>query len=117
MRLAIVGSTQLAGRKVACNIICRTIEEIRPILVVSGGAIGVDQMGVLIAEHVYNIPTMVYFPITKDWAGYKARNILVASNCDYLLRIVWANSNTYGSGWTMERAKKNGARVKEYVCL
>lgn len=117
MRLAIVGSTQLAGKQIACDLICKVIDELKPTSVVSGGALGVDQLGVLIAELVYNLPTTVYFPLTNNWEGYKVRNILVAGNCDYLVRIAHANSKTYGSGWTRDRAREKGVVTREYLCL
>lgn len=115
MRLAIVGSTALGQNKEAKEIILEAFKRLSPILVVSGGAVGIDTLGVTLAKE-QGIATKEYLPVDNTWAsGYKPRNLLIAQNCDYLIRIAWKRSKTYGSGWTRDRAMELGVPCEEFV--
>lgn len=118
--LAIVGSTQFAQDEKATiaaeRIIDETIQELRPDHIVSGGAIGVDELAVLAADR-WGIPITEYKPKHRRWApdGYKARNQLIAEACTHLLCIRHVNSKTYGSGWTADYAHRLGKPVERRV--
>lgn len=116
MKLAIVGSTRLAGNEEALNIIRKVLREKQPSLVVSGGAKGIDSMAVAEAEAL-GIDTREFLPTLYQWAphGFKERNLLIAMECDELVRIVSTKSTTYGSGWTRDRAKEMGKPTEEYI--
>lgn len=114
MKLAIVGSTSLAGNAEAKRIIRDVLDELRPDCVVSGGAIGIDTMAVEEANR-REIGTLVHWPVGKGWSFYKERNLRIAKDCDHLVRIVAVNAKTYGSGWTRDRAAEMGKPTREYV--
>lgn len=114
MRLAIVGSTSLDGNSKATQIIRRVIDRYQPTLVVSGGAKGIDSMAVKMAQ-LKGILTIEYLPEHKGWTFYKKRNLLIAQNCDRLIRIAAYDSKTYGSGWTRDRAKELGIPTEEFL--
>lgn len=114
MKLAIVGSTELSGNGRALTQICRVLDRLRPALVISGGAKGIDSMAVAEAES-RGIPTRVYLPTVRNWEqGFKPRNIQVAEACDHLVRIFSPKSKTYGSGWTRDYAVKLGKPTEEF---
>lgn len=58
------------------------------------------------------IPFRAYPPETKDWEGYKKRNIAMATACNTLVAIRSKSSTTFGSGWTANYAKKKHRLVK-----
>lgn len=112
-RLAIVGSTSLAGNPQAVFEVMRAITEHDPIEVISGGAVGIDTMAEREAEE-RGIPTRIFRPERRQWAGpggFKERNARIATACDHLVRIYDPDSGTYGSGWTADLAEKQGRRV------
>lgn len=113
MKLAIVGSTELAGSDRVRLAICHVLDRLRPDLVVSGGAKGIDSMAVAEASS-RGIPTQVFRPKVLDWEhGFKPRNIQIAEACDQLVRIFSATSKTYGSGWTRDYAATLGKPTEE----
>lgn len=114
MRLAIVGSVSLAGNAEAARLIEEALDKYQPTLVVSGGAKGIDSMAVQAAKR-RGIAFKEYLPKTQNWAGFKPRNLLIANNCDALVRIVARASKTYGSGWTRDRAKERGVPTEEHI--
>jgi hypothetical protein len=91
------------------------------LVVVSGGAAGVDAMA---AEEAANlgIPPeriIVHWPNGKGWIYYKERNLRIVEELqkgDRLVRIWGSCSRTYGSGWTRDRAilRLGRAAVEEY---
>lgn len=117
MKLAIVGSTSLDGDAEAARIIDEVLDLYRPTVVVSGGAPGIDTMAVRMAQ-ASGISTMEFFPQVRRWAGaggFRERNLKIAEACDRLVRIVSAESTTYGSGWTRDRAAELGKPTEEFV--
>lgn len=118
MRLAIVGSTQfdqdMPATEWATMLIEKVLAQYKPEAVVSGGAIGIDSLGVKLAE-VVGIEVVEFLPATKNWAGYKARNLLIAEECTHLLCLRHRDSQTYGSGWTADQAEKLGKPVRRYT--
>lgn len=114
VRLAIVGSVSLDGNPQAAEIIQKVINKYHPTLVVSGGAPGIDTMAVN-AARLKGIPVKEYTPSGQGWSYYKRRNLMIAQNCDRLVRIVARDSKTYGSGWTRDRARELGVPTEEYL--
>lgn len=62
----------------------------------------------------YGWETRIHLPPTKNWEGYKARNILIAKDVDILYAIRSTSSTTFGSGWTANYAEKLGKEVHRY---
>lgn len=114
MKLAIVGSVSLAGNAEAQSYIEMMLDEYRPDVVVSGGAKGIDSMAVAEAKK-RGLAFVEHLPKTNNWAGFWPRNLLIAQDCDALVRIVASDSKTYGSGWTRDRAKEMGKPTREWV--
>lgn len=113
LRLAIVGSVLLEGNSEAAKIIRKVLDRYQPTLVVSGKGRGIDTMAITMAQ-LKGIPTMEYAPEGEGWSFYKRRNLLIAQNCDRLVRIAARSSKTYGSGWTRDRARELGVPTEEY---
>lgn len=117
IRLAIVGSREFtkhpADFSTADGLIALYLFALQPDLVVSGGATGIDQLGVLKARQ-YGIPYREFLPKTRNWAGFKARDKLIAHSCTHLLCIRHTTSKTYGSGWTADYAESLGRLVFRY---
>jgi hypothetical protein len=113
--LAIVGSTRFLdttaiGR--AREVIAGVFERRRPDKVISGAAEGVDTLGVQMAREA-GIEVEEFPPANPRWQpdGYQARNDLIADQCTRLLRVACRWSATYGSGYTHDRAKRQGKLV------
>lgn len=118
MRLAIVGSTRFAdpgAADVARHIIYQAIWVMKPDVVISGGAVGVDTFGEEIARTAgYSDDRLIiHRPRNQRWEpdGFKDRNLLIAQDCTHLLAIRCKQSKTYGSGWTADRAEELGKTV------
>lgn len=116
--LAIVGSTKFTNPNSlveAERLIRAAIINLQPTKVVSGGALGIDSLGVKIAKEL-GIPTEEFLPQNARWEpdGYKDRNLKIAANCTHLLRIVDKTSKTYGSGWTRDQATRLGKETLSY---
>lgn len=120
MKLAIVGSTKFekdpAGIEWATDWINHYLD--RPFLeaVISGGAIGIDSLAARLARG-RGIEVIEFLPKQKRWApnGFEERNLLIAQNCDELLRLAHHASTTYGSGWTADRTEEMGKPVHRYI--
>ncbi len=126
MKLAIVGSQGKSFSEVqkndAINLIGLIVAEkyrwyedlMEGLWIVSGGEpTGVDAWAEQEANS-WGVPTIIHHPKTKDWQGFKARNILVAEACTVLYAIRSTKSTTYGSGWTADYAEKLGKEVHRY---
>jgi len=136
--LAIVGSRDVPDYQ-SSSLVKQAILEHKPKLVVSGGAVGVDSIAVVVAREL-GIPTMEFLPEMQTWdytgaglmkepievfdengvqikmpGGFKQRNIKVAEICDCLVRISSATTKTYGSGWTADYAERIGKRVHRHT--
>lgn len=114
MRLAIVGSRLFAEDKVrashAREFIVWVLEKYQPELVVSGGAKGIDRMGVQEAR-LHNIPFEEFFPIGYNWEAFKARDMQIAERCTHMVAIIHMNSRTRGADWTAKYAESIGKKV------
>jgi hypothetical protein len=115
--LAIVGSVRLEGNAEAASLIEQLLDRYEPTKVVSGGAKGVDTMGVT-AARARGIPVEEFVPTVARWwgpGGYKERNQQIADACTHLVRIIAHDTKTYGSGWTRDRAKEQGKHTAEFI--
>lgn len=116
MKLAIVGPLSLAGNPDAQRAIDEVLDRYQPSDVVSGGAPGIDTMAAETWERRTGRKAIVFPPEAQNWChGYKPRNLLIAKECDALVRIVAKGSRTYGSGWTRDRAAEMGKPTEEIV--
>jgi hypothetical protein len=116
MKLAIVGSTRLAGNETALVIIETVITIYNADAIVSGGAPGIDSMAEA-ACLAHGLEPRIYRPQHKRWwgeGGFKERNEKIAQDCDRLVRIYSSLSTTFGSGWTKQRAEQLGKPTEEY---
>lgn len=111
--VAVVGSRDLDNIE-ARLIILDAYFRLQPSLVISGGAVGIDRLAVRLAGYL-NIPTREYLPTQKGWKRYKERDLIIATECDYLLCLRSTTSTTYGSGWTRDQAVKMGKGVESYM--
>ncbi len=118
--LAIVGSVEFAcpdGEAIARRLVADELTSRRPDRVVSGGAKGVDTIGVAVAAQL-GIDYTEHHPGVRRWDGpngFKARNQLIARDCTRALRIVCAKSRTYGSGYCVDLAQRRGKPVRRVV--
>jgi predicted Rossmann fold nucleotide-binding protein DprA/Smf involved in DNA uptake len=111
--LALVGSVNIDHDQ-AFEIGNKAIKELNPRAIVSGGAQGVDTIAEELAVF-WGLPCIVCKPAGRGWRYYEKRNRLIAEICDRLVRISSANTRTYGSGWTADRAEEMGKPVERYV--
>jgi predicted Rossmann fold nucleotide-binding protein DprA/Smf involved in DNA uptake len=133
--LAVVGSRDVPDYQSA-SLVKQAILEHKPRLVISGGAKGVDTVGVKTAREL-GIATMEILPTHKTWdqpetgepqetateyglvvavsGGFKQRNTHIAEICECLVRVASASTSTYGSGWTADYAERLGRRVVRYT--
>lgn len=119
-KLAIVGSSRLtlSQAETALWIVECILRSETPRLVISGGALGVDTIvaNAVYASKAYSLKE--FLPDIPQWnsdggrKGYKARNILIAEECDELVAIRSRTAGTYGSGWTADYAEILGKPVR-----
>lgn len=120
-RLAIVGTRVLAcdgdRQRVAARVKA-AVEKLRPAVIISGGAKGVDE----IAETVTRLmgydeadgTLIIHRPTTRKFhgpGGYRERDAQIAQDCTHLLRLACRQATTYGSGWTADEANRLGRVV------
>ena len=112
--VAIVGSVKLSKDQLKCAqqliyfiLSYEAAQQQGPgeIVVVSGGAEGIDTLAEETAEK-WVFDTKIFRPEKKGWYWYKKRNKLIAERCDVLYRIATRESKTYGSGWTADYAEE-----------
>lgn len=119
MRLAVVGSTKFAewwGIHAARGIVSHVVAHYTPVLIISGGAEGVDTIAEEVAD-AREIDKKIFLPNNPRWEpdGYKDRNTLIAQECTHLLAIRCSKSTTYGSGWTADHAERIGKNVRKVL--
>lgn len=135
VRLAIVGTRVLVCNGEQRRALCRiryAITALRPDMVISGGAEGIDTLAEDVArtlgytrveaiDETYRLGQLVsYQPTEHQWhgpGGYKERNRRIATDCTHLLRIACVQSTTGGSAWTAGEARALGRHVRSVsVC-
>lgn len=124
MILAIVGSRQLeevehAAASYLVNSIISAEFSLHEsnLVVISGGATGVDSLAEEYAGFYldFGLRFEAILPKVRRWegpGGFKERNIEIIERSNFLVCIQSRSSETYGSGWTYEEAKR---REKEAV--
>lgn len=87
MKIAVVGTSKklsMKEEKLMTNRIVDILDKYPrdgSVFVISGGASGVDTLGVDIAKKL-GFRTTVYYPEKQSWAYYKIRNQKIADECD-----------------------------------
>lgn len=115
MKLAIVGSTKLAGNESALALVNAVLDRYKPTVVISGGAEGVDRIAAAVARG-RGIEVDERLPKVRNWEhGFKPRNKEIAEACDALVRIAIKGGTTYGSGWTRDYAKSIGKPTESFT--
>ena len=123
MILAVVGSTMLVGNSEAYDRILDAFRKYNPDGFTSGGAPGIDSMAEEYARKCFRLPEdriFIFKPTVHRWdgpGGFKERNLLIAQQCDALVRIVSSKTKTYGSGWTRDRAAEMGKPTEDFVVV
>lgn len=105
MRLAIVGSRVCTPIDIALHL------SVKPDMIISGGATGVDTYAREYARQ-NEIPIVEYLPDYKRY-GRRApilRNIQIVENCDFL--IAFWNGTSPGTKFTVDYAVKRGVPYK-----
>lgn len=114
MRLAVVGSVNITPeqRSLAFDIVEGFVVVKQPLVIISGGAKGIDNVADQVA-YVRRVTFIEHLPKTNRWEpeGYKERNLKIVEDCTHLLCIRSSQSTTYGSGWTADRAEEMGRVV------
>lgn len=114
MRLAIVGSRLFdkddKAKDWAARYIQWVLTKYEPEVVISGGAIGIDQLAATLAAFE-DIHVIEYLPAAKNWTEYKKRDKLIAEDSTHLLAIIHRQSHSHGAGWTADYAEKIGRKV------
>jgi len=117
-RLAIVGSRSLDGHPDALRVIRSVLDAHQArhvaLVVVSGGAVGIDRMAAAEARR-RSLQVVEHLPAGAGWRHYRERNERIARDCDELVRIADPGSRTFGSGWTRDRARELGRPTTEYT--
>ncbi len=122
--LAIVGTRVLAHPQDRFNAACRVLAAIgalRPDVVISGGAAGVDSIAEENARHLGyhdHENLIIHRPTVKRFhgpGGYRERDERIARECTHLLRIACSSATTYGSGWTADFAETAGKIVVRHI--
>lgn len=125
--LAIVGSAPHNNRPafacprglvIAAQQIEVVLTMVTPDMVISGGAPGVDELAeqeaMTLGIPFRPIRPRGRYPTWDSDGGYRERNEKVAQECTRLLRIACAESRSYGSGWTADRAEELGKTVERF---
>lgn len=123
--LAVVGTRMLAhpaDENLALRRINLAIERLRPHVVMSGDADGVDTCAAFVAQaNGYSQAEgtlVIHRPTVKRFhgpGGYRERDERIATECTHLLRLACQSATTYGSGWTADRAQQCGAIVVRHL--
>lgn len=115
MILGITGSRKYTDA--AC--IERAILEMRPDIILTGGAKGADSIAESVAKK-HGIPCKVYLPAFKTDATiryharwYLERNKQIVDDCDTLLAF-FAGEKSKGTEYTVKYAEKTGKTIKVF---
>lgn len=118
LRLAIVGSRSLDGHPGAQRVIGAVLDLYQArhaaLVVVSGGAVGIDRMAAEEARR-RGLQVVEHRPKGRSWRHYRERNLRIVQDCDELVRIADPRLRSYGSGWTRDRAREFGRPTTEYT--
>ncbi len=117
-RLAIVGSRSLDDHPDALRVIRSVLDAYQArhaaLVVVSGGAVGIDCMAAAEARQ-RGLQVIEHLPAGTTSRHCRERNLRIARDCNELVRIADPRSRTYGSGWTRDRARQLGRPTTEYT--
>jgi len=118
LRLAIVGSRSLDGHPGAQRVICAVLDAYQArhtaLVIVSGGAVGIDRMAADEARR-RGLKVVEHRPKGRSWRHYRERNLRIVEDCDELVRVADPRSRSYGSGWARDRAREFGRPAFEYT--
>ncbi len=105
IKLAVVGSRGFRDDR----LLARTLEAADPILVISGGAKGADQMAETWARRK-GVETLIFHPDHKKYRHpYHHRNRLIVEACEELIAF-WDGKST-GTKYTIGYARRMGKKV------
>lgn len=127
MKIAVVGTSKHLSKiqeKLMSNKIVDILDKYPrdgSVTVISGGAKGVDILGIDIAKKL-GFRTKVYSPERQEWKYFKSRNLKIAEECDsiFCFTISTKEPDCYhhklkekphlrtGGCWTLEKARDNG---------
>lgn len=83
-------------------------------VVISGGRGNVDLAAEEVAKEL-GFKFIPFLPWRDQWMWYQGRNWSMAAACTVLYRITVPRAETYGSGWTRDRAREMGKPTFEVV--
>jgi predicted Rossmann fold nucleotide-binding protein DprA/Smf involved in DNA uptake len=105
LKIAVVGSRGFRDTR----LVDRKLSEMKPALVISGGAKGADQLGETWARR-NGIETLIFHPDHKKYKHpYHHRNRLIAEACDVL--VAFWDGRSSGTKYTIEYARRIGKPV------
>jgi len=127
MKLAVVGTSKNFSEYETIQMRNRIIDILDKyprdgsVFVISGGAKGVDTLGIEIAKKL-GFRTKEYLPEKEEWKYYKIRNQKIADECDaiFCFTLQKKNNSCYhhklqekphlktGGCWTLEKAREMG---------
>lgn len=127
IKLAIVGTRLLEcpnDELRARQRIEQAIHRLKPAVIISGGAKGVDtiaeQVALSLGYSEAEGTLVIHRPKVKRFhgpGGYRERDLLIATECTHLLRLSCKEATTYGSGFTADEAERQGKPVVRWqVC-
>lgn len=120
MNLVIVGSVKAKAQDTK-PIIIKAINRLKPDIVGSGGAEGTDTHVEEVVGKMWIAPFLPFkkfLPVSKSWQGwhgFRWRNLKMVAWGTYFIGITSRRSTTYGSGWTIDQAEKQGKPVERFV--
>jgi|SRR6187402_80023 len=114
VRVAVVGSRSITDEAYVFSVLnfylCRLLEE-GEVIIVSGGAVGIDKIAEKFAEEK-GLKTEIYLPDYKAYSGKVApikRNQQIVDASDYLIAITTGSN---GTASTIKMAEKKGIPIK-----
>lgn len=105
LKVAVVGSRGFRDAR----LVDRKLSEMKPSMVISGGAKGADHLGETWARR-NGIETLIFHPDRKKYKHpYHHRNRLIAEACDVL--VAFWDGRSSGTRYTIEYARRIGKPV------